>query len=353
LRTGEISKTASMKAKQTSIIDIAKALGVSKSTVSRALLGHTNVNDETRKAVLHMSAQLDYQRNTLALGLARKKTSVVGIIVPELQSNFFPSVISGIEEFLRKNKYRSIICQSGESYEHEVESVAQLLSYQVDGILASHTYETRNFDHFRQVQRKGVPLVMFNRVTDQLNVPKVVVDDYEAAFAMVDFLIQSGRRRIAHLAGPDALINSRLRLKGYLDALEKNGVEPDQRLILSYDLSIEKVKIYVKHFLELESPPDAIFCINDPTALAAMLVIKQKNLRIPEDIALAGFSNDFSSDLVTPTLSTVAQPTSEIGREAARLLLEEMAASSNDSQWQEYPKETMVLKTRLLLREST
>ena len=193
---------------------------------------------------------------------------------------------------------------------------------------------------------------MFNRVTDLLDVPKVVVDDYEAAFNAVEHLIKKGKKRIAHLAGPDSLVNSKLRLQGYLDALAKYKIPVDNELIISYDLSTEKVKIYVQHFLTLSPPPDALFCMNDPTAIAAMRVIKQNKLRIPQDISIVGFSNDLSSALVEPALTTVAQPTFDIGREAARLVLKEINADGNSSATKANHK-TVVLKTQFIVREST
>ncbi len=341
-----------MKAHQISIIDIAKELGISKSTVSRALSGHHSVKEKTRVAVLELAEKLDYQRNTLALSFANRKTLLVGLLVPEIMSSFFPSIIKGAEEILDTAKYKCIICHSNENYEKEVENVKLLLSQQVEGIIASHTKETRNFDHFKLIQRRGIPLVMFNRVTDLLDVPKVVVDDYEAAFNAVEHLIKKGKKRIAHLAGPDSLVNSKLRLQGYLDALAKHKIPVDNELIISYDLSVEKVKIYVQHFLTLSPPPDALFCMNDPTAIAAMRVIKQNKLRIPQDISIVGFSNDLSSELVDPALTTVAQPTFDIGREAARLVLKEISAEGNSSATKANHK-TVVLKTQFIVREST
>lgn len=341
-----------MKSHQISIIDIAKKLGISKSTVSRALSGHPSVKEKTRIAVFELAEKLDYQRNALALSLANKKTLLVGILVPEIMNSFFPSIIKGAEEVFDTQKYKCIICHSNENYEREVENVKLLLSQQVDGIIASHTKETRNFDHFKLVQRRGIPLVMFNRVTDLVDTSKVVVDDYEAAFNAVEYLIKKGRKRIAHLAGPDSLINSKLRLQGYLDALKKHKIPTDNDLIISYDLSLEKVKIYVQHFLRLSPPPDAIFCMNDPTAIAAMRVIKQNKLRIPKDIAVVGFSNDLSSELVDPALTTVAQPTFDLGREAAKLVLREINSDGHGEGAKPNHK-TVVLKTQFLIREST
>ncbi|PUZ24677.1 LacI family transcriptional regulator [Chitinophaga costaii] len=341
-----------MKTKYTSIIDIAKQLNISKSTVSRALTGHPNVHAQTRKAVLDLAQQMDYQRNSLALGLTRHHTNTIGVLVPEFMSTYFPSVILGAQEVFQAAGYQVVICHNNESYDMEVANVKLLLSYRVDGIIASHTKETRNFDHFRLVQRHGIPLVFFNRVSEELNVPNVVVDDYSAALEAVEHLIKTGRRRIAHLAGPDSLINSRLRRQGYLDALKKHKIPIDPGLMLSYDLTIEKVRIYMKHFLELPAPPDALFAINDPTAIAAMEVVKEKGWSIPEDIAIVGFSNDFSAQLVFPRLTTVSQPTLDIGRESARLLLQELQSGAKPD-YTNRKAPCVQLKTKLIIRDSS
>jgi DNA-binding LacI/PurR family transcriptional regulator len=345
-----------MKPKNVSIIDIARELGISKSTVSRALSNHPNVKEVTKKMVLELAEKLDYQRNTLALGLSKHNTGVIGIIVPEIFSSFFPSIITSAQQVFTADGYQSIICCSDESYETEVANVKLLVSQQVDGIIVSHSKETRNFDHFKMVQRKGIPLVFFNRVCQEMNVPKVVINDYEAAFKAVEHLIRSGRKRIAHLAGPDTLIASRQRLQGYLDALRKHKIPIDQDLIISYDLSMKKVIIYVKYFLELPNPPDALFAINDPTAIAAMEVMLENNVRIPEQIAVVGFGDDQYSALINPKLTTIAQPTADIGKEAAARLLHEIKRPFGEAQRPvgagEVQHPTVILKTNLIIRES-
>jgi LacI family transcriptional regulator/LacI family repressor for deo operon, udp, cdd, tsx, nupC, and nupG len=339
-----------MKPKSASIIDIARQLGISKSTVSRALSDHPNVRPDTRQRVMDLAEKLDYQRNTLALGLSKHNTKVIGIIVPEFFSSFFPSIIIGAQEVFSGKGFQCIICCSNESYENEVANVRLLVSQQVDGIMVSHTKETRNFDHFKMVQRRGIPLVFFNRVAQEMNVPKVVVNDYEAAFKAVEHLIKSGRRRIAHLAGPDTLMASKLRLQGYLDALKKYRIPIDEDLVISYDLSMKKVVIYVKHFLELPNPPDALFAINDPTAIAAIEVMLENKIRIPGQIAVVGFGDDQYSALIRPPLTTVAQPTFDIGRESATRLLQEIERPAGSPAVQH---QTVTLKTNLIVRESS
>jgi DNA-binding LacI/PurR family transcriptional regulator len=337
-----------MKRHQTTIIDIARELNISKSTVSRALTGHPNVNAQTRKSVLELAEKLEYERNMLAISLVKNKSFTIGIIVPEFMTTFFPQVVIGAQEIAAKKGYNVIVSQSNESYETEVANAKVMLTNRVDGILVSLTKETRNFDHLKIFQRKGIPIVFFNRVCEEMDVPKVVTNDYDGAFSIVEHLIQTGKKRIAHLAGPDSLLISRKRLHGYLDALRKNNIPVVEELIIPYDLTLEKVKIYVKYLLELPEPPDALFAINDPTALEAIQIIKAKGLRIPEDIAVAGFSNDFASALIEPGLTTVAQPMQEIGKTAMQLLLEMM-----EKEVTEWKAITRTLKAELIIRGSS
>jgi LacI family transcriptional regulator/LacI family repressor for deo operon, udp, cdd, tsx, nupC, and nupG len=255
--------------------------------------------------------------------------------------------VIGAQEVASKAGYNVIVSQSNESYETEVANAKVMLANRVDGVMVSVSKESRNFEHFKIFQRKGIPIVFFNRVCDEMQVPKVVVDDYDGAFRAVEHLIGTGKRRIAHLAGPDSLIISRKRLQGYRDALLKHGLPILEELIIPYDLSTEKARIYVKHLLDLPEPPDALFSINDPTAIEAMQVIKARGLRIPQDIAVVGFSNDYASALIEPGLTTVAQPVREMGKTAAQLLLDQMDREVSD--WKAIIR---TLKTELIVRGS-
>jgi LacI family transcriptional regulator/LacI family repressor for deo operon, udp, cdd, tsx, nupC, and nupG len=284
----------------------------------------------------------------LAISLITKKTNTIGIIVPEFSGSYFPQAIIGAQEVAAKAGYNLIISQSNETYETEVANTKVMLANQVDGLLISVTKETRNFDHLGVFHRKGIPIVFFNRVCDDMEAPKVIVDDYDGAFRAVDHLIQRGRKRIAHLAGPTSLIISVKRLNGYKAALRKNNIEMDEELVISYDLDLDKVKIYVNHFLNLENPADAIFAFNDPTAIEAIQVIKKRGLKIPKDIAVVGFSDDYASGLIDPPLTTVAQPVKDIGKTAAQLLIDQI--NRDVSEWKSMIK---VLKTELIIRKSS
>ena len=334
--------------RQVTIKDIAKKLNISKTTVSRVLSGVTTVNPEMRDAVLEMAKELEYEKNYFAKNLVTHKTNTIGIIVPEFVSSYFPKVIIGVQEVASKAGYNIIIAQSNESYETEVANAKIMLLNQVEGLIISLTKETRNFDHLTIFQRKEIPLVFFNRICEDMKVPKVVVDDYDGSFRAVEHLINIGKKRIAHLAGPDNLSISRRRLNGYLAALRKYDIPIDQEIIIPYDLKTEKVKIYMNYLLSLPNPPDSLFAINDPTAIEAIQLIKSKGLRIPEDFAVVGFSNDQISELMDPSLTTVSQPVLKIGETAAELILQLIKA--------ELPITSGMIKTlntELIIRHST
>jgi DNA-binding LacI/PurR family transcriptional regulator len=337
-----------VKKHQTTIFDIAKELGISKSTVSRALTGHPSVHEQTRDKVLQLANQLEYQRNMFSIGLMKKASHTLGIIVPEFSRSFFPQLIIGAQERAKEAGYNLIISQSDESYETEVSNAQVMLAHQVDGLLISITRETNNFEHLKLFQRKGIPIVFFNRVCDEMIVPKVIVEDHEGAFAAVEHLIARGKRRIAHLSGPESLSICKRRKAGYTAALAKHQIPFDEDLVVHYDLAINKVKIYINYFLNLKERPDAIFCINDPTAIEAIRLIKETGLRIPEDIAIIGFSNDFVSSLIEPSLTTVEQPIKEMGRTATQLLLDQIERDVAD-----WKAPTVVLKTQLIVRNSS
>jgi len=337
-----------MKVHQTTIYDIAKELNISKSTVSRALTNHPEVKSETRKAVLELAEKLDYQRNMLSINLISRKSNLIGIIVPEFDTSFFPQVVIGAQEMASKYGYNVIVSQSNEKFETELANTKVMLSSQVDGILVSISKETRSYEHLKIFQRKGIPMVLFNRVCDELIVPKVVINDYDAALGAVEHLIQTGKRRIAHLAGPDSLITSRKRLKGYLDALKSHKIPIDESLIIPYDLTLGKVKIYIRHLMELQNPPDGLFIANDPAAIEAIRTIKKMGIKIPQQIGIVGFSNDYGSDLIEPGLTTVDQPKKLIGSTAMQLLLDLM--DKEVSQWKAVTK---TLDSKLIVRNSS
>lgn len=333
---------------QTTIYDIARQLNISKSTVSRALTNHPEVKEETKKAVLRLAKKLDYQRNVMSINLISRKSHLIGIIVPEFNTSFFPQVVTGAQAVATNYGYNIIVSPSNEDFETEVNNTRAMLSSQVDGILVSITKETKDFEHLKIFQRKGIPIVFFNRVCEEMLVPKVVIDDYDAAFGAAEHLIQTGKTRIAHLSGPDCLVTSRKRTQGYIDALRKHNIPLYDNFLIPYDLTLGKVKVYVKYLMELKNPPDGLFVANDPAGIEAIQTIKKMGIQIPKDIGIVGFSNDYGSDLIEPGLTTVAQPVQLIGSTAMNLLLNLM-----DKDVKDWKAVTKTLESTLIVRNST
>ncbi len=335
------------KRHQTTIIDIAKSLGVSNSTVSRALHGHADISPETRQAVLDKAAQLDYQPNQLAYNLVKNRTNTIGMIVPEFQNQFFPNVIIGAHEVLTQAGYNLTIMQSNESYQVEISNTKAMLANRIDGLLISLTQETNNFDHLSLFAKRGIPLIQFNRVCDQIDVPKVVVNDFEASFQAVEHLILNGYERIAHLGGPLTLQVSQERLRGYRAAMEKYGKPIKDHMIIQGMLTQQKARIYGQYLLDLADRPDAIFAVNDSSAIEIMLMAQEKGISIPDELGVVGFSDNAESAYIGPGLTTVRQPTLQIGHTTAEWVLQLVDADEI------IVNEKRVLSTELIVRGSS
>ena len=341
-----------MKFNQVTIKDIARELNISPSTVSRALKDHPDISVDTKKAVNALAEKLNYQPNIVALNLRQKKTNTIGVIIPELVHFFFSTVISGIEDVAYQAGYNVILAQSNESYTREVAHVKALFNSRVDGMLLSLSRETTNFDHVESIISKGVPIVFYDRMYNSPTSSKVIVDDYAGAKEAVNHLISQGCKNIAHLVGAPNLIISIDRLRGYKDALRDNKIEIKEELIFSCDSgTFEEGKTVTQKLLNSKLKIDAIFANNDPMAMGAMMAIKEKGLKIPQDIAIIGFSNWFFGELMEPSLSTIDQPGFEMGQEAARLLIRQIEMKDKDQY--EPIEEVKILKTRLIIRESS
>lgn len=341
-----------MKFNQITIKDIARELGISPSTVSRALKDHPDISVATKKAVNELAEKLNYQPNTVALNLRQRKTNTIGVIIPEIVHFFFSTVISGIEDVAYEAGYNVILAQSNESVEREKSDIKALFNSRVDGLLLSISRETTNFDHIESIISKGLPIVFYDRMYTNPNTSKVIVDDYVGAKEAVLHLIEQGYKRIAHLEAAPGIQIAVDRKRGYVDALKENKIPVKEDMIIACpNGSLEDGKEATRKLLALPSPPDAIFANNDLLAMGAMLSIKEKGLKIPEDVALMGFSNWFFSQLLDPPLSSVDQPGFEMGQEAARLLIRHIEMKDKD-QFEVQP-ETKILKTRLVIRESS
>jgi len=336
-----------MKNAQATIRDLAIKLNLSVSTISRALRDHPDIKPETKKAVLELARELNYEPNHVAQSLRIKKTNTLGVIVPEIAMQFFSSTLSGLQEYASAHGYTVMICQSMESSNIEKFNIHSLVSNQVDGLLISLSSDTKNVDHLQHLVEKNFPILLFDRVCDELNVSKVVVDDHDAAFNAIEYVIKTGCRHIAFLGGPQNLRISEQRERGYLDALTQSSIPIDEDLVIHCrDWHTDPIKA-VQQFLTSREIPDAIFCLNDPIALLVMQVLKKEQVRIPEEISLVGFTNEPISGLTEPSLTTVSQPSYEMGKTAARLFIDQLERPES------YTPTTTVLPTQFIIRNST
>lgn len=336
-----------MRSNQVTIKDIARILGISASTVSRALKDHPDINTDTKKAVNELASKLKYQPNAVALSLKNSRSNTIGIIIPEIVHYFFSSVISGIEDIASQKGYTVIICQSNEKFAREVSNAKALLSHRVDGILISISKETNSFDHFVNLQEGGIPLVFFDRIAPGINADQVVNDDVDASYNATRHLIEAGCKRIAHFAGPQGLVIGRDRLQGYLNALTEAGLPIDKRLIIEAD-TFEKARNTVGRMLDTGNVPDGIFAVNDMTAIGAMQTIQKRGYKIPDQISIVGFSDGYLSGITDPNLSSVDQHGYEMGTTAAEMLFHRILSDE-----EEYVPEIKVLKADLIVRGSS
>jgi LacI family transcriptional regulator len=310
------------KKSQTTIVDIAKVLGVSASTVSRALNKSSEINENTRREILKVANELDYRPILLAQSLHRGETHTIGVVVPDIQRPFFAGVLACIQQVATEAGYRVIICQSNESHNTEILNVQALFESRVDGLLISHSRETKTFDHLKIQLKRGLPIVHFDRVCNELDTAKVIQEDFLGSFNLVEHLITQGCKRIAAFAGPDNLLISQTRMDGYFAALKKYNIAVDPALIFHGNFKKEDSLTALSYWLNLPNPPDGIFSIHYGNAIEMMVVLKQKGIKIPQEIALAAFGDDLLASLFEPSLTVYNQFSYTIGQEAASLLLD-------------------------------
>jgi LacI family transcriptional regulator len=333
---------------QFTIKDLARELGVSPSTISRALSDHPDISPATKRRVAEAAEKHHYHPNQIAQSLQKKRSSTIGVIVPEIRHNFFSTVISGIEEVAYESGYTIMVCQSNETLAREVLNTQALVANRVAGLLIAISTETTSWAHLAGVMDRGVPLVQFDRVVEPLETSKVVIDDYRAAYEAVTHLIESGYRRIGHMAGQEGIALNRLRCQGYSDAMRDHGLELDPRFLVRGGYREEDGRVGAEYFLGLGDLPDAILAINDPVAVGAFARFKQAGVRIPDDVALVGFSDTPAAALIEPALTTVYQPAFEMGRTAAALLIEQF-----DPEGATVEPKTVTLATELRVRGSS
>jgi LacI family transcriptional regulator len=337
-----------MKKEKSTIHDIAKRLNITASTVSRALKDHPRISESTKQAVQNAAKKLNYQPNNIAAALRNGRSNIIGIIVPTIDRSFFSSVARGIEEVANTKNYNVMICQSYDSYEKEVATVEALLNSRVDGIILSICKETENFDHLNKVTAKGIPLIIFDRGNDQLEVSQVVINDYLGAYNAVEHLIKQGCKHIAHFTSSRKISIYKERLRGYAEALKAYNLPYDESLIIESELQLEDGRQGMLQLLKLAEMPDAVFSASAYGAMGAMQILKENNIKIPDQVALVGFSNEVFMSFTEPGLSTVDQHSLRMGNSAAEIFLEEMAAKNK-----KFIPQKIVLKPELIIRQSS
>lgn len=325
------------------IKDIARELDISVSTVSRALRDTYDVSIKTKSKVLQKAAELKYKPNLNARGLSQGRTHTIGIVLPFITNYYFSTVITGIQKTAYLHGYNIVLFVTNDSSEREIDILKNLPTSSLDGILISTCCSQS--DHIEEIASKDLPIVFFDR-TGNAEGSKVMQDDYNGAFEATSHLIQQGYRRIAHIAGPKGQFFTEKRLKGYLDALTTHGIPIQNEWIIHSGFSQECGEEDTKRLLEIPNPPDAIFAVNDRKAIGSMLRLKRNNIAIGKEFGVVGFTNDPVCMIISPTLTTVAEPAFDIGRISLELLLEHIRKKSFEPQ-------EVILPGALIVRESS
>jgi len=339
-----------MKSGQVTIKDIAKELNISVSTVSRALADNPLVKPATKKAVTELAEKLNYQPNFTALSLRNNTTKTLGVILPQVVHEFFATVLRGIEDIAYSKGYSVIICNTHESYEREVIDAKTLVNGRVDGVLACVSKETADFSHFQEFKTRNIPLVFFDCVVGDIDTDKVIIDDHDAAFNAILHLIETGRKNIAYIGGPEGLLISKNRFKGYTDALAKKNIPFNDSYVIhnntgKFDDGANSIEKIIQHNKQI----DAVFAATDMLALGAIKKLKHLGYNIPKDISICGFSNWKISEIYEPSLTTVDQHGYDMGKISAGMLFAQIDLKDEDV----YKSQTKVIKTSLIVRESS
>lgn len=336
-----------MKNRAITIKDIAQELNIAPSTVSRALKDHKNISEETKRKVKDLAEKWDYQPNIMATGLKSNRSNVIGVVIPEIIHYFFSTVLSGIEDTAHNAGYRVIFTQSSENYEREVQNVKTLLANRIDGLLISISKRTNDFSHIKTVKDAGVPIVLFDRITQEIETDYVVVNDFFAAKNAVKHLIKTGCKNIAFFGALNSLLITQNRKNGYKEALQEHKIPVDEDLIFEAD-SYEDAYSTVLRILSNNKPLDAVFAVNDSTAIGALTALKEFGKQVPKDVSIIGFTDSMISRVCEPSLTTIAQDGYKIGQEATKALLARIKIGNENTEYN-----TTVLKTDLLLRGTT
>jgi LacI family transcriptional regulator len=334
--------------KEITIYDIAKQLDISAATVSRALKDHPAINKHTKKKITDLAEKLGYRSNNFASNLRTQRTNTIGVMVHELRSQFMTSVLAGIEKITTEANYDLIIAHSSETFKKETANAQNLFHKRVDGVIASLAFDTEDLSHFEPFQRKGIPVIFFDRVFEDHEGAKVIINNRKAGYEATAHLIEQGCKRIAHITANLKRNVYAERLKGYQQALTEHGLKYNDKYVIVDDLSEEASIHSARKILAMKPMPDGIFITNDFCAAICIQTLKEAGIRIPEDIAVVGFNNDAICKIIEPKLSTINYPGIEIGEIVARNLINHLQGNSNINL-----TNTIIIKSELIIRESS
>ena len=334
--------------KEITIYDIAKALSISPTTVSRALNDHPAVNSNTKKRIFEMANQMGYRSNIFASNLRSQRTNAIGVIVPRLNSTFMSSVIAGMEKVANEAGYNLVISQSLETVEKEITNANTLYNSRVDGLLVSLAYDTENIDHLEPYIKKDIPILFYDRVFEHEKITGIVIDNIQAGYKATQHLIEQGCRDIMHITGNLTRNVYADRLKGYKYALLDNGIPFKESSVIVNNLSEEAGIQAAQQILKMKVLPDGVFVANDSCAISCMKALMQNGISIPDDIAIIGFNNDPICRIVEPNLSTIDYPGYEMGEVAVRNLIHRMEGLNDN-----IITNTITLRSDLVIRESS
>ena len=335
-----------MNKPQITIKDIARELGVSPSTVSRALKDNPDISVETRKTIQAYAREHHYKPNALALNLRTSKSNTIGVIIPQLVHHFFSCVLSGIEEEATKAGYNILVAQSNEKYEQEVKIVYSFLAARVCGVISSLAKDTAKYDHYQELLDSNIPIVFYDRICTEINTERVVVDDYAGSFSAVEYMIQTGCKRIFFYSAAPHLEISKNRRNGYLDAMKRYKIPVDNSMIKLCDTREQAITI-TPEILEADNRPDGFFAINDETASGILYSCKLVGLHVPNEVSICGFTDGAIAQSTDPKLTTVEQHGQEVGKSAITLLIDKIEGKN------ELKSQNKIVRTNLVVRGTT
>lgn len=337
-----------MKRATVTIKEIARQLNISKSTVSRALRDSSEIGAETKRKVVELAEALNYSPNPIALSLLKNRTQTIGVIVPDIANRFYSSVIGGVEDIAYSRGYHTMIYQSHEELERERAITKHIAQRRVDGLVVAISSQSIDTSHFSDLQEQEIPVVYFDRVSESMNSHKVRVDDFKGAFEATEHLIKQGCRKIAHIAGPQQVSISTNRLEGYLAALQKYNIEHKEEWVLHTKITQSGGTQRTYQLMALKDRPDAIFGASERITMGIHFALRQLGYRMPDDVAVVGFCDLAMATLMDPPVTSVTQPSFEMGQQATSLLLDLIESKNTPASF-----ETRVLQSNLIIKQSS